>query len=184
MGLRGLGKFKYSITSSEIEPATFGLVVQRLRQYDINKQTNKQIPWSESVSEIYRPSDRRPSTKPMPTSTDRERHVISMTNPHGRTLGPLDHNQYDIHTYSTGGTRPAANHNDSSSYRTNYSTFNTWDRRQLTPRGVFGTSSNRSRTINIKKKLHGLSPRANYTDRATAACRRSDCQLLRIEGAT
>jgi hypothetical protein len=29
-----------------------------------------------------------------------------------------------------------------------------------------------------------LSPRANYTDRATAACRRSDCQLLRIEGAT
>jgi hypothetical protein len=33
-------------------------------------------------------------------------------------------------------------------------------------------------------KLHGLSPRANYTDRATAACRRSDCQRLRIEGAT
>jgi hypothetical protein len=36
----------------------------------------------------------------------------------------------------------------------------------------------------LKKKLHGLSPRANYTDRATAACRRSDCQLLRIESAT
>jgi hypothetical protein len=37
----------------------------------------------------------------------------------------------------------------------------------------------------IKKiKLHGLSPRANYIDRTTAACRRSDCQLLRIEGAT
>jgi hypothetical protein len=35
-----------------------------------------------------------------------------------------------------------------------------------------------------KKKLHGLSPRANYTDRATAACWRSDCQLLRIEVAT
>jgi hypothetical protein len=34
--------------------------------------------------------------------------------------------------------------------------------------------------INSKKKLHGLSPRANYTDRATAACRRSECQLLRI----
>jgi hypothetical protein len=34
------------------------------------------------------------------------------------------------------------------------------------------------------KKLHGLSPRANYTDRATAACGRSDCQLLRTEGAT
>jgi hypothetical protein len=36
--------------------------------------------------------------------------------------------------------------------------------------------------IKKKTKLHGLSPRANYTDRATAACRRSDCQLLRIEG--
>jgi hypothetical protein len=36
----------------------------------------------------------------------------------------------------------------------------------------------------IKEKLHGLSPRAYYTDRATAACRRSDCQLLRIEGST
>jgi hypothetical protein len=37
---------------------------------------------------------------------------------------------------------------------------------------------------NVKKKLHDLSPRANYTDRATAASRRSDFQLLRIEGAT
>jgi hypothetical protein len=26
-----------------------------------------------------------------------------------------------------------------------------------------------------KTKLQGLGPRANYTDRATAACRRSDC---------
>jgi hypothetical protein len=33
-------------------------------------------------------------------------------------------------------------------------------------------------------KLHGLSPRENYTDRATTACRRSDCQLLRIKSAT
>jgi hypothetical protein len=27
-----------------------------------------------------------------------------------------------------------------------------------------------------------FSPQANYTDRATAACRRSYCQLLRIDG--
>jgi hypothetical protein len=33
-----------------------------------------------------------------------------------------------------------------------------------------------------KNKLRGLSPRANYTDRTTAACRRSYCHLLRIEG--
>jgi hypothetical protein len=35
-----------------------------------------------------------------------------------------------------------------------------------------------------KTKLHGLSPRANYTDRATAASLWSGCQLLRIKGAT
>jgi hypothetical protein len=33
-----------------------------------------------------------------------------------------------------------------------------------------------------KTKHHGLSPRANYTDRATAACRRSDCQLFADRG--
>jgi hypothetical protein len=35
-----------------------------------------------------------------------------------------------------------------------------------------------------KTKLHGLSPQANYTDQATAACWQSDCQLVWIEGAT
>jgi hypothetical protein len=35
-----------------------------------------------------------------------------------------------------------------------------------------------------KTKLHGLSPRANYTNRATAACRWNDYQLLWIEGPT
>jgi hypothetical protein len=32
----------------------------------------------------------------------------------------------------------------------------------------------------VNKWLHGLSPRANYTGRATVACRRSDCQHLRL----
>jgi hypothetical protein len=50
---------------------------------------------------------------------------------------------------------------------------------------VFSTFVSRSTSLlKQKKKLHGLSPRANYTDRATVACRRSDCQLLRIKGAT
>jgi hypothetical protein len=40
------------------------------------------------------------------------------------------------------------------------------------------------RTKDFHTLLHSLSPRTNYTDRATAACRRSECQLLRIEGAT
>jgi hypothetical protein len=34
----------------------------------------------------------------------------------------------------------------------------------------------------INNKLHGQSPPANYTDRATAACRRSDCQLFVYRG--
>jgi hypothetical protein len=32
-----------------------------------------------------------------------------------------------------------------------------------------------------KKRLRSFSPQANYTDRATATCRRIKCQLLRIE---
>jgi hypothetical protein len=35
----------------------------------------------------------------------------------------------------------------------------------------------------LTAKLRGISPQANYTDRAIAACRRSQCQLLRVEGA-
>jgi hypothetical protein len=33
-----------------------------------------------------------------------------------------------------------------------------------------------------KQKLRGLSPGENYTDLATATCRQSWCQLLRVEG--
>jgi hypothetical protein len=46
--------------------------------------------------------------------------------------------------------------------------------------GPYGPSSGEKNVL----KLHGLSPRVNYTDQVTAACRRSDCQLARIEGAT
>jgi hypothetical protein len=37
--------------------------------------------------------------------------------------------------------------------------------------------------LKTKTKLRGPSPRANYTDRENAACRRSEHQLLRIQGA-
>jgi hypothetical protein len=47
---------------------------------------------------------------------------------------------------------------------------------QLTGKSV------RTCTLKLKEKLRGRSPQANYTDRATAACRRSQCQLLRVEG--
>jgi hypothetical protein len=46
--------------------------------------------------------------------------------------------------------------------------------------GQIQTQGASSRKLN--SKLHGLSSRANYTDRATAACRRSDCQLFADRG--
>jgi hypothetical protein len=38
-------------------------------------------PWPESVSELYRPSDRRLSAKLVPTVADRRSHVVSVTDP-------------------------------------------------------------------------------------------------------
>jgi hypothetical protein len=41
-----------------------------------NYFSHKQTPWPESASELYRPSDLRLSTKLVPTSADRGRHVV------------------------------------------------------------------------------------------------------------
>jgi hypothetical protein len=46
----------------------------------------------------------------------------------------------------------------------------------------FSKSSLLYSTKKKKTKLRGLSPQANYTDRATAVCWRSLCQILRVEG--
>jgi hypothetical protein len=43
-------------------------------------------PWSESASELYRPSDLRMSAKRLPTCADRRCHVVSVTDPSGRIL--------------------------------------------------------------------------------------------------
>jgi hypothetical protein len=56
--------------------------------------TNKQSPWYESASELYQPSDRRLSEKWLPTFADRGCHVVSVTDPYGRTLGFLDRSRY------------------------------------------------------------------------------------------
>jgi hypothetical protein len=48
---------------------------------------------------------------------------------------------------------------------------------------ICDTTLNSKQTNKQTNKLHGLSPRVNYTDRATSVCRRSDYQLLRIVGA-
>jgi hypothetical protein len=50
----------------------------------------KQTPWSEFASELYQPSDRRLSTKLVPTFADSGCHVVSVTDPYGCILGFLD----------------------------------------------------------------------------------------------
>jgi hypothetical protein len=50
----------------------------------------KQTPWSESASELYRPSDSRFSAKLVPTFADRGCHVVSVADPYSRILGFLD----------------------------------------------------------------------------------------------
>jgi hypothetical protein len=63
------------------------------KQYHILYK-QKQTPWPESVSELYRPSDRCLSAKLVPTFADRRCHVVSVTNPYGRNLGFLDRSRY------------------------------------------------------------------------------------------
>jgi hypothetical protein len=59
-----------------------------------NEYINKQTPWSESASELYRPSDRRLAAKWLPTFADKGCHVVSETDPYGRILGFLDRSRY------------------------------------------------------------------------------------------
>jgi hypothetical protein len=51
-------------------------------------------PWSETASELYRPSDRRLWGKWVPTFADTGCHVVSVTDPSGRILGFLDRSRY------------------------------------------------------------------------------------------
>jgi hypothetical protein len=57
-------------------------------------QTNKQTPWSESASELHRPSDSRFSAKWLPTFEDKGCQVVSVTDPYGRILDFLDRSRY------------------------------------------------------------------------------------------
>jgi hypothetical protein len=52
----------------------------------ISRIVIKKTPWSESASELYRPSDRRLSAKRLPTFADRGYHVVSVTDPYGCIL--------------------------------------------------------------------------------------------------
>jgi hypothetical protein len=79
-----------------------------------NKQKTSQTPWSESASELYRPSDLRLSAKLVPTFADRGRHVVSVTDTYGRILGFLDRSRYfsfkSPYLYSRGEWTPFQTH--------------------------------------------------------------------------
>jgi hypothetical protein len=64
------------------------------RELTSSQQTNKQTPWSESRSELYRPSDHRLSAKWLLAFVDRGCHAVSVTDPYGRILGFLDRSRY------------------------------------------------------------------------------------------
>jgi hypothetical protein len=50
----------------------------------------KETPWPKSASELYRPSDPRLSAKLVPTLPGRGCHVVSVTDPYGRSFSFLD----------------------------------------------------------------------------------------------
>jgi hypothetical protein len=54
----------------------------------------KKTPWSESASELYRPSDRRLSAKLVPTFEDKGCYAVSVTDPYGRNHVFLDRSRY------------------------------------------------------------------------------------------
>jgi hypothetical protein len=60
----------------------------------LEELTNQPTPWPGSVSELYRPSGYRLSSKLVPTFVDRGWCVVSVTDPYGRILGFLDRSLY------------------------------------------------------------------------------------------
>jgi hypothetical protein len=66
---------------------------QDLEVFCCNKK-KKKTQWSEPASELYRPSDRRFSAKWLTAFADKGCHVVSETDPYGRTLGFLDRSRY------------------------------------------------------------------------------------------
>jgi hypothetical protein len=71
-----------------------------------SQQTNKQTPWSESASELHRPSERCLSAKWLSTFADRGCHVVSVTDPYGSILAFLDRSRYFSIRYSRGWVDP------------------------------------------------------------------------------
>jgi hypothetical protein len=81
------------VVLSSIELVSSGILSQR----DANKAhaaKQNQTPWSESASQLYRPSDRRLSAKLVPTFVERGCHMVSVMDPYGCIIDFLDWNRY------------------------------------------------------------------------------------------
>jgi hypothetical protein len=78
--------------ATPILPAPFNLLCLSLSVTWQNN--NKHTPWAESASELYRPSDRRLSTKLVPTFADTGCYVVSVMVPYCRMLVLLDRSSY------------------------------------------------------------------------------------------
>jgi hypothetical protein len=71
-------KVKIIIYNTIILPVVLYLISDIREEHNKTKQ-NKQTPWSESASELYRASDRHLSAKWLPTFANRGCHVVSVT---------------------------------------------------------------------------------------------------------
>jgi hypothetical protein len=79
--------------------AAGGLLLEpkELYSYKLSEVSNinkNEIPWTESESEPYRPSDFLLSAKLVTTFEDRQRRLLRATDPYGRILGFLDRSRY------------------------------------------------------------------------------------------
>jgi hypothetical protein len=79
-----------------LEPQFIGSPIRSLVAVlaELSQFPLKKAQWTESTSELYRPSDRRLSAKLVPTFVDRGCQVVRFTNPYGRILGFLDRSRY------------------------------------------------------------------------------------------
>jgi hypothetical protein len=92
---RGLWRCSPIVVSAlKMEAAYFSEMLVFSTKARGNSKLKLKTPWSESASELYRPSDRRLSAKWLPTFADKGCHVVSVADPYGRILGFLDRSRY------------------------------------------------------------------------------------------
>jgi hypothetical protein len=76
-----------------------GLFLERKELYSsklpqVSNIHKNETPWPESVSELYRPIDRRLSATLVPTFVDRGCRLVRVTDPYGSNLDFLDRSRY------------------------------------------------------------------------------------------